>query len=114
MPSMTISPGNCGTQTVAGGDTGIQQTFNLGKSPASFTFSWNTYGIPDRVIVYHDGAVLFDSQCNGSDLPPPNNAGAGVQNLSFSGGSTNVVVQVSPNCNGDSGTAWDFTVGCPP
>jgi hypothetical protein len=103
--------GTCGTQTVAGGDEGLAQPFNLGKSPADFTFSWNTYDIPDRVVVFYGGSVLYDTGCTGNDIGNP---GTGSMSLHISGASSTVTVNVTPNCTGNtSGTQWDFTVGCP-
>ena len=48
--------------------------------------------------------VLFDSGCVGS---------SGSENLAFDGGSSEVTVEVTPNCAGGSGTSWEFTVRCP-
>jgi hypothetical protein len=33
--------------------------------------------------------------------------------LSYSGGSTQVRVQVTANCAGGTGTSWNYTVHCP-
>jgi hypothetical protein len=103
--------GTCGTQTVAGGDEGLTQSFNLGKVPAEFTFRWNTYSIPDRVVVFYGGSILYDSGCSGEDI---GNAGSGSKSLLISGATSTITVNVSPNCTGNTtGTAWDFTVDCP-
>jgi hypothetical protein len=109
--SEVAEAGTCGTQTVAGGDEGLTQSFNLGKVPAEFTFSWNTYSVPDRVVVFYGGSILYDTGCTGVNL---GNSGGDSKSLLISGSGSTVTVSVTPNCTGNTtGTAWDFTVGCP-
>jgi hypothetical protein len=76
----------------------------MGKSMGMFQFVWNTFTQPDRIVVTYEGKTLFDSGCVGA---------SGSMNLNYSGSSSLIVVQVFPNCAGGTGTAWQFTVGCP-
>ncbi len=97
--------GGCGAQTFSGADTPETHVVDMGKTSGTFTFDYNTYSIPDEIRVYYESATLFDTGCVGATGHP---------SLKFSGGTRSVTVQVFPNCNGNtSGTAWDFTVGCP-
>lgn len=66
-------------------------------------FSWNTYSVPDQIIVNYGGPT-YDTGCVGAsdsvefDIPP---------------GASQVTVQVIPNCDNTNSTAWDFRFDCP-
>jgi hypothetical protein len=60
--------------------------------------------LKDRILVKYEGRILFDTGCVGAN---------GTASLAYSGGSSLVVVQVLPNCEGTTGTAWNFSVSCP-
>lgn len=89
---------------MAGEDTPETRVIELGKACGSFQFYWATYSQQDRMVVTYEGKVLFDSGCVGS---------SGTETLNYCGSDTSITVDVSPNCAGGSGTAWDFTVYCP-
>jgi hypothetical protein len=55
--------------------------------------------------VIYEGRTIFDTGCVGEGK-------TGV-NISFSGSTTVVTVTVTPNCQGGSGTAWNYTMYCP-
>lgn len=103
-PDLRVCVGGCPGGTQAGGDAPFTGAFELGRKSRVFSFSYQTFSVRDRVIVRHDGDVLYDSDCVGEQR---------TVNLSYAGDSTQVVVQVIPNCAGSSGTAWTFTVACP-
>lgn len=94
----------CNNSTTNGGNTPDTQSYNLGQNSGTFDFTYEAYGVKDRFIVTYEGGTLFDSGCisNGTTRP-----------LSYSGGSRTVTVEVVPNCDGDTGTAWNYTVACP-
>ena len=96
--------GTCGVQQVAGGDTADQRLIEMGVKSGSFDFSYQTFSQQDRIIVRYGSDVLFDTGCVGA---------ANTVNLNYSGSSTKIEVEVIPNCAGGSGTAWNYTVGCP-
>jgi hypothetical protein len=98
--------GACGAQQVAGGDAPDTRGIEMGISHGTFDFSYDTYSIPDDIVVSYQGLPLFDTGCVGA---------SGTTTLSFGpGASTQLTVSVSPNCaGGTSGTAWDYTIGCP-
>jgi TolB-like protein len=97
--------GQCNEQQIAGGDTADQRNIEMGQTSGSFNFAYETYSIRDQIIVSYEGNQLFDTGCVGAS----NNV-----SLTFSGNSTQVRVQVIPNCSGDtSGTAWNYTASCP-
>ncbi len=98
-------PGACGVVQVAGADAPEQHVVEMGASAGTFQFDWDTYSIPDEMVVTYQGATLFDTGCVGA---------SGTQQIGFSGGSTQITVSVSPDCQpGTSGTGWQYTVGCP-
>jgi hypothetical protein len=97
-------PSQCNTQQVSGRDTPETLTIEMGKSSGTFTFDYNNYEIPDRMVVFYEGRTLFDTGCVG---------GLGSVALTYSGVSTEITVQVIPNCSGTDSTGWDFTVNCP-
>jgi len=97
-------PGVCGPQQGSGSDAAFSRDYNLYKNAGTFSFRRNANTIKDRFVVTHQGNLLYDSGCI---------AGNATVNLSYSGTSSYVNVTVYPNCEGTTGTAWDFTVGCP-
>lgn len=99
-----VAPAPCSTTQVAGGDTAESRSIQMGKVSGTFNFSYDTYSIPDRMVVSYEGKTLFDTGCVGA---------SGSVKLNYSGTSTTVTVQVTPNCTGGSGTQWTFTVDCP-
>lgn len=97
----------CNEQNVAGGDIPDTRTIELGRTAGTFTFSYDTANIEDRMVVSYQGQPLFDSGCLGTD-------GTRTQTITYSGASTTITVQVTPNClTGGSGTFWEFRVSCP-
>lgn len=101
-----VPRGGCGMKTEAGGDTPETHTFELGATSGTFDFTYDTYSIKDRIEVLYEGQVIFDTGCVGK---------AETKTITFAGSSTEVTVQVTPNCANpnSSGTAWEFEVGCP-
>lgn len=102
----TTIPGTgvCDERQVAGGDTPDTRNIELGQTSGTFNFDYQTYTIKDRIIVSYGGTQLLDTGCVGE---------AQSRALSYAGGSTQVTVQVIPNCDGSTGTAWEYTVHCP-
>ena len=94
----------CSATQNAGGDTPDTRTIELGKTAGSFAFSYETYTQEDRIIVKYGASTLFDTGCVGAN---------GTKTLSYSGTSSQITVQVIPNCKGGTGTAWNYTVSCP-
>lgn len=78
----------------------------LGQSSGTFQFEYETYSIKDRITITYEGRVIYDSGCVGTN-------GIVTEFISYSGNSTNVVINVEPNCEGTIGTAWYFVVYCP-
>lgn len=103
--TVTSPPSQCNASQVAGGDAPETRTIEMGRSSGTFTFSYDTYFIEDRMVVSYEGRTLFDTGCVGASAS---------KILTYSGTSTRITVQVTPNCTGQFiGTAWTFTVGCP-
>jgi len=95
----------CNSQQVAGGDTADTRTIELSRTSGTFSFSYDTYSVKDKIIVQYQGQTLFDTGCVGA---------SGTQSITYFGSSTQVTVSVTPNCvGGTSGTAWTYTVACP-
>jgi hypothetical protein len=103
-PTTTATTGQCGVTTVAGGDVPETHVVDLGRASGTFDFSYDTFIQQDRIIVTYQGTTLLDTGCVGA---------AATQTLTYAGTATTVTVQVNPNCAGGTGTAWQFTVGCP-
>jgi hypothetical protein len=95
----------CSTTQQAGGDTPDTRVVELVKRAGTFQFDFETYQIPDQIIVSYEGQVLLDTGCVGTN---------GSQQLTYSGNSSQVQVQVIPNCTGGTtGTQWTWTAYCP-
>ena len=95
---------DCSTATQSGGDEGFMGYYDMHTSPGTFILTFNTYSAPDRITVYdgegNKGRILYD----------------------YSGGSGGIITQrikfhepvVTVQVTGlESGTVWDFEVGCP-
>lgn len=96
--------GKCDELTVAGSDTPETHHVEMGQNAGTFQFDYETYFIPDQMIVEYEGTTLFDTGCVG---------GSGAKAISYAGSSTRITVKVIPNCAGTFGTAWQFFVACP-
>jgi hypothetical protein len=108
-PSVTTttlaSCGICNDEQVAGGDTPDTRDIMLGRSSGTSQFDFDTFSIPDQIIVTYEGRVLLDTGCVGT---------SGSRSLTYSGSSTEMKVEVRPNCQGGtSGTQWQYTLHCP-
>jgi hypothetical protein len=101
------NPRPCNRVTRDGGDLPETHSFELARTSGTFDFTYDTFGIEDRMIVKYEGKTIFDTGCVGTTAPE-------TVAITYNGTSTTVTVQVTPNCaGGTSGTAWEFTVGCP-
>jgi len=97
----------CNSQQVAGGDVPETRTIELGRRSGTVTFTYNTQNVEDRMLVVYEGRTLFDTTCVGTGTDRSTN-------ISYSGNSTQMTVQVQPNCRtNSSGTFWSFTLACP-
>ncbi len=96
----------CNTSQVAGGDTPDTRFVDLKATSGRFVFDYETFGQKDRIIVSYQGGTLFDTGCVGTN-------GTRSQTLNYSGSDTGVTVEVQPNCEGGSGTAWNYFAHCP-
>lgn len=104
LPQTSGPASRCNTVAVSGQNIPETRVIEMGRNAGTFTLSYNTYTVPDRIVVSYEDSVLFDSQCVGESL---------TKKLSYSGASTQVTVNVMPNCTGTISTGWDFTIGCP-
>ncbi len=98
----------CSTTAHAGGDTPETVTVTLGSGSGTSNFRYETYTKKDRMIVRYGGVQLLDTKCVGTN-------GNVNRSLPVNGSSTTATVQVIPNCDkpGQTGTSWNFTMGCP-
>jgi hypothetical protein len=97
----------CNGQEVAGADTPVTRRYDLGIKDGTFEFIYQTYTIKDRILVWNGGVTpLFDSGCVGTQAVI-------TVNLTLSSSDSNIRVDVEPDCDGGTGTAWYFTVVCP-
>ena len=94
----------CSATQNAGGDTPDTRTIELGKPAGTFVFNYETFTQKDRMLVFYQGITLFDTGCVGANGSKP---------LNYNGTSTQISVQVIPNCAGGTGTSWNYSVSCP-
>lgn len=93
--------GQCNTSSSSGGAGTFSYAYNVGNGSGSFPFSYEMYSIPDQArIVDIAGRELFNTGRLVS---------GGTSMTVLLAGEANVVVLINaPN----SGTRWDFTIGC--
>jgi tetratricopeptide (TPR) repeat protein len=96
--------GQCNEQQISGGDTADQRLIEMGQNAGTFSFFYQTYTVKDQIIVSYEGRQLLDTGCVGSSA---------TTSLTYSGNSTQVFVEVIPNCEGSTGTSWTYTASCP-
>jgi hypothetical protein len=93
--------GQCQQQQNSGGQGIFSNTYDLGKC-GPFPFTYQAYTIPDRLQIFQDENLIFDTG-------GPVSGGATVT-VDASGTTSLVRVVVIASLEG---TAWDYTVGCP-
>ncbi|CAJ0936121.1 unnamed protein product, partial [Mesorhabditis belari] len=105
-PCATSSCSQCDGQQVAGANTPVTRRYNMGtKQAANLQFLYETFSVPDRITVTYEGDEIFDSGCVGTE-------GERTTPIGFDGNSMEVRVDVEPNCDGTTSTAWYFTLPC--
>jgi hypothetical protein len=98
----------CQARSLRGGDVGETQTLDLGRTSGPFLLKYDTGDrSDDRVVVSYEGRMLFDSGCVSTGGPQ-------MRSLSYSGNSSLITVQVTPNCHGGWGSAWSVELACSP
>ncbi|HYO70693.1 MAG TPA: hypothetical protein VEU33_31900 [Archangium sp.] len=92
----------CGTN-FSGTDVPSVHRINVGKPSGTVSFYHEAYSIKDRFLVYSGNSLLFDSGCNSGGQTIP---------ITYSNANSVLRVVVMSTCEGDSGTGFDFNVGC--
>jgi hypothetical protein len=106
-PAPGPAPVPCNNITLPGGDKPETITVNMGKTSGTFVFDYETRSIADQLKVQYQGSVLFDTGCVGTN-------GTRSVTIPYNGSSSQITVQVIPNCKGNTtDTYWVFTVHCP-
>ncbi|CAF1497669.1 unnamed protein product [Adineta steineri] len=95
--------GQCNEETVAGNDIPDDRIIEIGKSHTTVTFSYETYVIKDQIEVYYMNQQIFSTGCVGAN---------GAINLTLDGDESTLRVNVIPDCAGDTGTAWYYSLQC--
>jgi hypothetical protein len=95
---------NCNDQQKQGGDAPEIHNIDLGTTFGSFVLDYDVYTVKDQIIVTQGGIKLYDSGCV---------SGSQSIRLNLNGYSSKISVRINPNCAGESGTSWTFTVHCP-
>lgn len=111
----------CDAQVHAGGNAAETHIVELGQTSGTTTFFINTYQVPDALVVKYQGAPIAASGCFGTAFTQ--NAcningwccGGGVcgVDLTYGGASSQMTVEVDPNCSGSGETEWQFSLTCP-
>jgi hypothetical protein len=95
---------SCGAQQTAGADAPERRVIDFGASSGTFSFTYDMQTVKDQMRVYYEGKELLDTGCVSAGT---------TESLSIAGSDTFVVVEVDPNCEGTTGTAWSFSITCP-
>jgi len=83
-------------------------TVEMGQPDGTFELNYETYSIPDTIIVEYEGVELFKYDCGGTN-------GWTTEPITYSGSDTFVTVTVVGGCDDpfNSGTAWMINTTCP-
>ncbi len=95
---------DCNTASEAGTNPPQTITINIGAHIGVAQFRYEMFDVADRMIIEYGGRTIADTGCV---------SGAGTLNLNLTGYSTQVIIQVQPNCQGSTNTKWNFTLSCP-
>lgn len=95
--------GFCDDVTVAGNDFPDSRIINVGQSKGSIRLSYQTYTVKDQIDVYYESKLIFTTGCVGD---------SGTKKLEINGKETSVKIMVNPDCDGGSGTAWNYALQC--
>lgn len=95
--------GTCRTQYNSGGQGSYALVYDLGVPCGTFEFSYDTYRIPDRVQIFHDGRLIYDSGVVGT-------RGVVTESIAYNGSTTFVQVVITAPLDG---TLWTYELGCP-
>ncbi|MEM7481801.1 MAG: M4 family metallopeptidase [Acidobacteriota bacterium] len=118
-PAPTPNSVLCQQVVNAGGNMPETHVVELGSNSGTTIFGINTFTVPDRMLVKYEGQTIFDTLCLsteptfGCDSQCCCSGGACDCAIPFSGTSTQMTVEVIPNCAGTADTAWAFTLSCP-
>ena len=93
----------CNSAVEAGGDEGGGVTVDLGDFTGLAGFTWEMYTVKDQMNVTVGSETKTTGCVSGSgtfefDIPP---------------GARTATVEVVPNCEGTTGTQWEFVFECP-
>ncbi|UJR20019.1 hypothetical protein I4U23_023153 [Adineta vaga] len=95
--------GQCNQQTVAGNDIPDDRIIDVGKAHTTVKFSYQTYVIKDNIDVYYMNRQTFSTGCVGA---------SGVTSFALDGDESTIRINVSPNCAGETNTAWVYSIEC--
>lgn len=102
-----VGQAQCETVIKSGGNTPDTYIVELEETSGTFTLEYNTLEVKDQILVSYEGITLRDTLCVGTE-------GNEIETISYNGSSTQVMVQVVPNCEGEEdGTRWNYTIHCP-
>ena len=89
----------------SGGDEEYSETFSLNRVgiPTTLDILFEAYAQKDAIIVTASSGESFSSGCI---------SGFAATTLELPNGAESITVTVQPNCEGGSGTLWDFSITC--
>ena len=102
----SVGQAQCETFIKSGQNKPSTYIVELGRTSGSFTLEYDTYRIKDRILVSYEGRTLYDTGCVGT-------SGNKTKTISYYGYSTQVTVQVLPDCMNAGNTDWEYTIHCP-
>ncbi len=104
-PPDVVKDGTCDALTRAGSNAAERHRFNMvGKTQLSLTYE--TFTAEDNVRVLNAAEqLLWQSGCVGTD-------GNAIKVINLSPGTTEIFIDIHPNCAGDTSTKWNFTASC--
>ena len=91
----------------------------LGKTSGTVNLFVDTFGIPDRIKVFYQGGLIADTTCFATSGRSGCNAFGCCDGewcslpITYSGSSSQMTVEVTPNREGGTGTDWSFALSCP-
>ena len=96
----------CNSIVNAGHDVGETVPIDVSGTTGTIDFQYDTHYKPDRMFVFIDRRLVFDTGCLGTN-------GYRSQLIPLPEGAMNLTVRIEPNCMGDTDTSWELKLVCP-
>ncbi len=106
----SINVTNIAPVASSGGPDAVTNVVATGVTFGSLTVDYNFFCAPDRMLIFYDGATIFDSGLTNNGCPASASVPRRVVIPFGPGTGTDITVVMNPGGNGEANTLWEYTV----